>query len=67
MITRREVSTHCPKCGAVIEFVYERDEPGYAQAVCPECGVTVEVYVSFREYRQAVPDSDPSVVGDSND
>jgi len=62
MVTIREVNTHCPKCGATIEFVYGRDDPGYAQAVCPECGVTVEVYVSFREYRQAVPDSDPYVV-----
>ena len=62
MVTFREVNTCCPKCGATIEFVYERDDPGYAQAVCPECGVTVEVYVSFREYRKAVPDSDPYVV-----
>ena len=62
MVTFREVNTYCPKCGAVIEFVYERDDPGYAQAICPECGVTVEVYVSFREYRKAVPDSDPYVV-----
>ena len=66
MITRRDVRTHCPKCGATIEFVYKRDEPGYAQAVCLECGARVEVYVSFREYREAVPDSDPYVVGDSN-
>jgi len=62
MVTIREVHTHCPKCGAMIEFVYERNEPGYAQEICPECGVTVEVYVSFREYRKAVPDSDPYVV-----